>query len=326
MTSSAALAQQYGLTVRAVTDALVGTALHQPSVGLYTPNNSSSNTMPEGWVRMLMDRDGFPYTRLYPLDVANGDLSGYDVIIVPDMSVSTLINGSSSSSTTPPEYRPGIGESGVANLHSFAANGGTLIMMRRAALLPVQRGWVGGVVQPAAAQQAMAAEATEPEVEAGQEEDPVWRALTEEAAAGGKASAAAVGAVAAPLSSPGAILRIQVDPSTAVGYGYDAEEASWADNAIYFSVDPASSTAVVANYPTDDPILLSGFASNVDSARGKAVVADAPIGEGNIILMGPDVLYRAQADAHVHVVLERGAAGRAVAAERFATNYTKRTN
>jgi Zinc carboxypeptidase len=289
----AALAQQYGLTIFAVSEALTGAPLHQPHVGLYTPNNSTSATMPEGWVRMLMDRTGFPYTRLYPLDVANGDLSGYDVIIVPDMSVNTLINGSSTSQTTPPEYRPGIGSTGVANLKGWVEAGGTLVTMSRASMMPIQQGWPVGVALPSAAQPAMAAEAVEPEPEAGQEEDPVWRALTEGPGAG--KAAAAVAAAAPQFSSPGAIVRIGVDPSKVVGYGYDAEEASWGDNAIYYTVDPGSSTAAVASYPTTGPILLSGYAANVDSARGQAVVADAPMGAGNVVMIGPNVLYRAQA-------------------------------
>ena len=69
----AALAQQYGLTIRAVTEAVAGAPLHQPRVGLYTPNSTSSTTMPEGWVRMLMDRNAFPYTQLYPADIASGE-------------------------------------------------------------------------------------------------------------------------------------------------------------------------------------------------------------------------------------------------------------
>ena len=32
--------------------------------------------MPEGWVRMLMDRTAFPYTQLYPADISGGTLSG----------------------------------------------------------------------------------------------------------------------------------------------------------------------------------------------------------------------------------------------------------
>jgi hypothetical protein len=282
-----ALVEELGLTGYATTEAVTATLLHQPKVGLYTSNNSTGNTMPEGWVRMRLDRTEFPYTRLYKNDVNSATLAGLDVVVIPDMSASNLITGTTSLST-PPEYRGGIGMAGVAALKSFAESGGTLVMMGRASTIPISEGWNVGVTIPTAAQMATA-QADEPEAEAGQEEDPVWRALAE-----GRAPAQAASPAAA-LSSPGSIVRIQVDPSKVVGYGYDTEEASWGDNAYYFTLKPGSSTAIVASYPTTGPILLSGYAANVDSARGMAVVADAPMGTGHVVMIGPNVLYRAQA-------------------------------
>jgi hypothetical protein len=285
----AALAQQYGLTIHAVAEALSGTPLHQPRVGLYTPNNNTNTTMPEGWVRMLLDRDGFPYTRLYPTDVSSGDLTGYDVIVLPDVSSSTLVNGSGGSST-PPEYRVGIGENGVANLKSFVEAGGTLVAMGRASEMPIQKGWPVGVTLPAAVM-AQAAAAVEQVPEAGQEEDPVWRALTE-----GRAPAQPQAAPAANLNCPGTILRLQVDPGTKVGYGYDAEEAVWCDSATrYFVPTAGSNAAIAATYPATGDLLLSGYVTGEDLLRGNAAAVDTPMGSGRVILLGLNTLYRAQA-------------------------------
>ena len=113
-------------------------------MGLYTPNNSTGNTMPEGWVRLRLDTTGFPYTRLYKNDVISNTIAGLDVVIIPDMTTSTLINGSTSSSL-PPEYRGGIGTTGEANLKAFVQNGGQLILMGRATRVPIDRNWDIGV-------------------------------------------------------------------------------------------------------------------------------------------------------------------------------------
>ena len=156
--------------------------------------------------------------------------------------------------------------------------------------MPIQKGWPVGVTLPAAAVAAMARAAAVPEPEAGQEEDPVWRALSQGQTPVRTASTAAT------LSCPGTIVRIQVDASKVVGYGYDAEEASWCDSSnVYYVPDAATSAAIVASYPTTGPILLSGYVTGEDAARGKAAVVDAPMGAGHVVLLGPNTLYRAQA-------------------------------
>ena len=98
---------------------------------------------------------GFP-TRLYKEDVKANALADYDVIVIPDITTSGLVNGTSSSSL-PPEYRGGIGDAGVANLKSFVEAGGTLIAMGRASLMPIDKGWGVGVTIPTAVRAAVAA-------------------------------------------------------------------------------------------------------------------------------------------------------------------------
>ena len=118
-----AMVEELGLVAYSIRgklgDIMPAAQLRAPQVGLYTSNNSSNTTMPEGWTRLRLDRAGWDYTRLYPADVSGGSLKDYDVIIIPSLPTSTLLDGSSSSQTTPPEYRPGIGEAGVANLKAF---------------------------------------------------------------------------------------------------------------------------------------------------------------------------------------------------------------
>jgi len=281
-----ALAADLGLTAYSITETVTATPLRQPRVGLYTPNNSTGSTMPEGWVRMRLDRAGFPYTRLYKEDISSGALSDYDVVVIPDITTSGLVNGSSSSSL-PPEYRGGIGNTGVANLKSFVENGGTLVMMGRASAVPINKGWNVGVTLPASVQAAIAA--TEPAP--GEEEDVDFP--SDKLA---KQAAATAGTAAEQFYCPGSILRIEVDPSARVGYGYDPEEASWCESGMPFFVPTADSTAtIVAHYPDTGTVLLSGYTSGESQILGKAAIVDSPLGKGHVILLAPNTLYRAQA-------------------------------
>jgi hypothetical protein len=94
----------------------------------------------------------------------------------------------------------------------------------------------------------------------------------------------------------GSILRIRVDPTTKVGYGYDAEEASWftSSSTPFFVKTPGSSAQVIASYPQEGDLLLSGYLSGGDVLRGAAAIVEAPLGSGRVILLAPDVLYRSQ--------------------------------
>jgi hypothetical protein len=241
-----ALAQETGLTAYSISGPVPSVPLHGIKVGLLKPNNS---TMPEGWTRLRLDRAGFPYTSLSPADISNGSLAGYNVIIIPSVPVNGLINGSTGANT-PPEYRAGIGATGVANLKSFAEKGGTLVLMGQAATLPIAQNWDIGVSQPAVPR-------------------PVCK---------------------------GSILRIQVDPTAKVGYGYDTEEASWFldSSTPFFEKTPGSKAQVVATYPAQGDLLLSGYISGGDVLRGKAAIVEVPMGAGRVILLAPDVLYRSE--------------------------------
>ena len=135
-----ALAGELGLTAYSLSGPVSDTVtLEQPAVGLYTANSGTSTTMPEGWTRLRLDRAGWDYTRLYGSDVQTGTLDSYDVIIIPPMTVSALVNGASAS--MPPAYRPGIGTAGVDKLKAWVEAGGTLVLQGRAANLPIDKGW-----------------------------------------------------------------------------------------------------------------------------------------------------------------------------------------
>ncbi len=175
-------------------------------------------------------------------------------------------------------------------------SGGTLIFLGSAASFPVQLGWpVGVTIAPSssasmALAQAMSDTANPEDVPDFGGPQPA-QVQAAQAAAGLAPQAAAV-----TLNCPGSILRLAVDPSTKVGYGYDTSESIWCESASpFFDVPAGSPATVIASYPNDGQTLLqSGYISGDTLMRGKAAIVDTPLGAGHVVMLAPNVVYRAQ--------------------------------
>ena len=284
-----ALVERMGLTARSLAAKVDAPALKQPRVGLYQPYSSPMN---EGWLRLRLDDLKFPYKTLYNADIATPAAplrDAFDVIILPSNSPNSIKNGSTSSST-PPEYRGGITQAGVDNLKAFVQAGGILALNGNSSTFPITFGWFGSVVQPAAAVASMAAAETLPDsLKAAAD---MMTNDTDNVPDRGLWSPEVAAAAAAPYA-PGSILAVKVDATTPVGYGYDLDEAIWAQNYPFFSVTDASARAV-ATYPADRDALLSGYLTGGDGLRGQAAIVDATLGAGHVVMFGTDVTYRGQ--------------------------------
>jgi hypothetical protein len=100
-----------------------------PKIGLYKPWTAS---MDEGWIRWLLEQYEFPYQNISNADIKAGNLvERFDVIIVPDVRPSTIINGYPKG-YVPPNYAGGIEHQGVLHLKEFVAAGGTLLCLEAA--------------------------------------------------------------------------------------------------------------------------------------------------------------------------------------------------
>jgi hypothetical protein len=107
-----------------------------PRVGLY---QSYSPSMDEGWTRWVLDHYEFPFTAIHNSDIQAGKLrSRFDAIVLPDQRAKDIVEGLDYTSIVP-EYRGGIGETGVEALKEFVAEGGTLVAMGEACNLLVER-------------------------------------------------------------------------------------------------------------------------------------------------------------------------------------------
>ena len=90
---------------------------------------------------------------------------------------------------------------------------------------------------------------------------------------------------------PGSLLKVSVDTSHPLAHGMPGEAIVFFDNSPVFRAGTGS-THVVAYYGPNS--LVSGWAWQADKLAGGAAVAEATIGDGTVILYGPEVAFRAQ--------------------------------
>lgn len=96
------------------------------------------------------------------------------------------------------------------------------------------------------------------------------------------------------FNAPGPIVRILPVLGIPMTYGADEEECVYQNQSPVFD---APDDWVVAYYPPEDEILLSGLLEGAENLAGKAAIVDAPAagGSGHVVLFGTDITYRWQA-------------------------------
>jgi hypothetical protein len=137
------LAEEFGLEVSSTDPAPAGIAeperqaFRSPRIGLYYP--WTGGNMDEGWTRWVLEQYEFPYTTIHNTDMRTSNLrSRFDVIILPDQSPREIVEGFNMTSIRP-EFRGGIGDTGLENLGLFVSQGGTLITLGAASDLAIDR-------------------------------------------------------------------------------------------------------------------------------------------------------------------------------------------
>jgi Zinc carboxypeptidase len=251
--------------------------LHQPRVGLYKSYEASID---EGWTRWLLEQFEFPYTSIYDKDIRDSNLnSRFDVVILPDQSVSAIVKGNPRRPAglaegnmqvaaligltgtpqffVPDEFTGGIGDAGVASLRAFVAQGGELVALNRASDFAIEKLDVGAknVLRNAASKD---------------------------------------------FYGPGSILSIHVNSSHPLGYGMNDESIAWFEKGPAFAPSFLSSGAppgvIVASYPGGNP-LMSGWLLGDGLIQNQAALMDAPLGRGHVVLFGFRPQYRGQSYA-----------------------------
>ena len=139
----AAMARELGLVARAVSARPKALVLVRPRIGLY---QSALGAIDEGWTRYVFEHDmGVEYQTLRDKDVRPGGLRPrFDVIVLPDQMPKEIEDGQRPG-TLPDEFTGGLGEQGIAALKRFVMEGGTLVALNHASLLPLEDFGLEGV-------------------------------------------------------------------------------------------------------------------------------------------------------------------------------------
>jgi len=90
---------------------------------------------------------------------------------------------------------------------------------------------------------------------------------------------------------PGSLLRVEVDNTNPLAYGMPKELDVFFDNSPAFRISRGA--APVAKFEGKE-VLDSGWAWGQQYLDGSTAIVDAPVGEGRVVLFGPEVAFRAQ--------------------------------
>ncbi len=243
--------EEYGLTFLGIDEPLPESfPLVKPRVGVYRAHLPNAD---EGWLRMVLDEYGFSYVNLYPEDIRGGGIADkVDVLVVPDLTRDIMVDGMRGQKWMDPKiYEP--------RYRRGVENKGTREILR----FLDQGGTV--VTLNRACEYAV---------------KELWA----------DAELSLEGLGEKEFYCPGSLLRVLVDDTHPIGYGYSREEAVMFLHSPVFDVKEGST---VAWYPEADP-LVSGWILGEKHVRGKAAVAEVPAGDGTIILIGCSPHFRNQ--------------------------------
>jgi hypothetical protein len=231
--------------------------LHTPRIGIY---QSYLASMDEGWTRYVLDDFEFPKTALHNKDIQNGNLSRYDVIILPDMNRTQLVEGKWSTQPgrfeepRPKPYGGGLDKNGVEALEGFVRLGGTLITFGNASELAIEdlnipvRNLTGHLPRK-------------------------------------------------DFSTPGTLLRVTLDTEHPLGYGMPDEAVVYHTTNPVLGTrlpSPGSQRAVVARFMDNDEVLASGWAEGIRHLERKAALVEVSLGKGKVVLFAFRPQHRAQ--------------------------------
>jgi len=275
-------AKELGVPVHAVAKAPSGEALKLKPVrvGLY---DQYGGMMPAGWTRWLFEQYEMPFQMIYPTTIDAGDLRNkFDVLVFVSGSIragGTFAGfggrggggagggrgGPTTPETTPEEYREWVGritdEKSIPQLKKFVETGGSIVTI----------GTSTGVFEQFGL--------------------PVKNYLTEMGPDGKER--------ALPREKfyiPGSLLRMNLDNTNPLAYGMGKTVDVFYENSPVFRLGPTvelQHTSPVGWF-SGTQVLDSGWAWGQQYLDGGTAVAEATIGEGKVVLLGPEVNFRDQ--------------------------------
>ena len=228
-----------------------------------------ANIMPAGWLKWVFEQYGFNHKAIVSSDFEKDLAAQYDTIVLPDgTSRNTIVNGLSAERNDKEwAWAYGVGDAGWKKLGDWVRGGGTLVA-------------IGSAVETARALLDL----------------PIAASLPERA--GGGRGGGGRGGAPAPLAfyCPGSLLQNEFNTAHPVAFGMPA---SWP---VFFEGDQAYrlkpgftiQSEVVSRYPTQGPILQSGWLLGEELLRDQANVVAFRVGKGYVVTMGSQIDFRAQ--------------------------------
>ena len=260
------LAAKYHVTVRGLDPSpnVPTASLKDVRVGLYKPWTAS---MDEGWTRWLLEQYDFNLKNIDNKTMKAGNLNAaFDAIIIPDMDKNVIVDGR-------PKPRDG-GTEYYEELPPEYAGGIGKEGVK--ALKDFVEG--GGTLITLAESGELPIEEFNLPVQ-----NVLGRVRGDE------------------FSSPGSLLRVDLDPNNPIAYGMPTEVAAFVSEPIAYQTEVSSTDiqrSVLAWYPTDsEDILMSGWINGADRLARHAAAVTLTYGKGKIVLFGFRVQNRAQTEA-----------------------------
>ena len=278
-------ADDLGLTFTAVATPPSGPALQLRPVRIALWDRYGGSS-PSGWTRWLFERFEFPFEVVYAQTLDAGNLSTrYDVIVLTsEASLSRGLDEAPAPARLPAEYSSTTGTISrartLAPLKQFVEDGGTLIAVGGASSI--------GNALGLPIRNHLAATET----------DGTERPLSREV-----------------FYVPGSVLRLRVDNTTPLGYGFEPEADVFFEQSPVFRLEGDSSRRV-AWFMGASP-LRSGWALGQSFLDGGAAVVDARLGRGRVLLFGPEITFRAQSHGTFKFLFNAIYYGKAVPAPRM---------
>jgi hypothetical protein len=269
-------AKDSGVSSYAVATAPKGDAmkLKPIRIGLY---DSYGGSMPSGWTRWLFEQYEFPFTVIYPNTLDAGDLkSKFDVIVFTDGAIRRGnaggrggggggFGGNVNADTVPDEYKERLGrisdEKSMPALKKFVESGGSVVTIGSSTSIAE----VFGI--------------------------PVKNYLTEKGPDGKDRALPGE-----KFYIPGSLLKANLDNTNPIAYGMEKQVDVFYDNSPVFRLEPSADmkkTNAVGWFEGSD-VLSSGWAWGQQYLDGGTAVAEATVGEGRVVLLGPEVNFRDQ--------------------------------
>jgi hypothetical protein len=263
------IAAELGVSFEATATPPAGDALrlHPVRLGLWDRYGGS---MDAGWARWILEQFEFPYSRVFPPALDAGNLnSKYDVLVFVGGAIpgpasggrGGRFGGDEAVANLPAEYQGQLGrvtaEKTLPQIKRFVEQGGTAVA-------------IGDSAANLAAHLGL----------------PIQNHLAENGA---------------PLPRtkfyvPGSLLTARVEVTHPVVHGMNEQTVVFFDNSPVFKLGPeaaAQGVKTIAWFDGKSP-LRSGWAWGQEYLEGGVLAVEAKLGQGKVLLFGPEILKRAQ--------------------------------